>query len=281
MPTTTIDSQLMTEEQINRYISLIYDIAGIRISPQKRTMLSNRIRRRLKATGIVGFDEYLNKIKQLPDSDPEWDAFLQEVSTHETYLFRDEGQWDWFREEYLTGLQKEVRVNNHDRSLRIWSAACSTGDEAFTIATCIASTIHDHANWKIKIVGTDIGVQAVEEAQRAQFGERAMNLVPADLKRRYFEGPTKSKIWQAKPLLKNWTHFQQHNLLERLNEQSFDLVFLKNVLIYFDPPSKKRALAHVEAAMKSGALLVTAAAEGVAQHLQACDKVKPWLFQKR
>lgn len=279
--TATLENQQMSDEQIDGYTSLIYDIAGIRISAQKRTMLSNRVRRRLKATGIVDFDEYLRKLKTLPVSNPEWDAFLQEVSTHETYLFRDEQQWDWFRDEFLSNVVKEVRSKRRERNLRIWSAACSTGDEAFTIATCIASTIRDHNDWKIRIIGTDIGVQAVRDARQAEFGERAMKLVPADLQRRYFNGPSEAKKWQAKPLLTNWTEFRQHNLLSRLDEQPFDIIFLKNVLIYFDKQTKKQAVEHIERALKPGALLVTAAAEGVASHLQLCDKVKPWLFQKQ
>ncbi|MCG8450883.1 MAG: protein-glutamate O-methyltransferase CheR [Pirellulales bacterium] len=276
-----LENEPMSDDQINRYTALIYKMAGIRISPQKRAMLSNRIRRRLKATGIDCFDGYLEQLQQLPDRDPEWDAFLQEVSTHETFLFRDKGQWDWFRYDYLTNVVKQAHNGKREKKLRIWSAACSTGDEAFTIAACIAATIHDCAHWKIKILGTDIGVQAIESARRAEFGEQAMHLVPTGLKRRFFDGPSQDKTWRAKPELIDWTSFRQHNLLNKLCEEPFDVVFLKNVLIYFDQQAKKQALQHIERSLKPGALLVTTAAEGIVPHVEHCDKIKTWLHQKR
>ncbi|HUT14523.1 MAG TPA: CheR family methyltransferase, partial [Thermoguttaceae bacterium] len=107
----------------------IYDRTGIRVSPQKKTLLSNRLRRRLKQTGIEDFGEYYRHLKGLRPNDPEWDLLLQEITTHETYLFRDEAQWDWFRNTFLPQCASEVRSGTAQRSLRVWSAACSTGDE--------------------------------------------------------------------------------------------------------------------------------------------------------
>ena len=99
--TTSLLGDQVTDAQLAKYADLIYKVTGIRISPQKKSLLSNRIRRRLKATGIEGFDAYLNTICKLGANDDEWVAFVQEVTTHETYLFRDEVQWDWFRNTFL------------------------------------------------------------------------------------------------------------------------------------------------------------------------------------
>ena len=97
--TVTLPTEQVSDAQLGRYADLIYDRTGIRISPQKKTLLSNRLRRRLRATGIKGYDEYLKKLKSLPAEDAEWTAFLQEITTHESYLFRDISQWDWLRTE--------------------------------------------------------------------------------------------------------------------------------------------------------------------------------------
>ena len=91
----------LSSEQLTRFAELIYTVAGIKISPQKKTMLSNRLRRRLKANDMHDFDVYFNHLKGLSVDDPEWDAFLQEVSTHETFLFRDANHWTWFQTEFL------------------------------------------------------------------------------------------------------------------------------------------------------------------------------------
>ena len=168
----------LTEAQRKKYADLIYKKTGIRIPPQKKNLLSNRIRRRLKATGIEGFEKYLNTIRKLDVNDDEWIAFVQEITTHETYLFRDEVQWEWFRNTFLHDMASAVRRGERQRELRIWSAACSTGDECYTIAACIAAVLPNYSLWKIEILGTDIGIGALEKAERATFGERAMRLVP-------------------------------------------------------------------------------------------------------
>ena len=265
----------VTDNELARYAELIYERTGIRISPQKKTLLSNRLRRRLKETGVCGFAEYYNRLRRLRPNDPEWDAFLQEITTHETFLFRDEGQWEWFRKVYLPGCAAEARSGNRPRHLRIWSAACSTGDEAFTAACCIADCLPNHAQWQICILGTDIGTGAVEQAKTGLFGERAMRLVPETYKKRYFRKATPANAWQACPLLTQMVAFRQHNLLDRLSEAPFDLVFLKNVLIYFAPESKRRVMDNVRAAIRPGGLLVAGPAEGIGELVKDFVRLRP------
>jgi chemotaxis protein methyltransferase CheR len=270
----------VTDQELARYAELIYERTGIRISPQKKTLLSNRLRRRLRETGVQEFGQYYNHLRRLPPTDPEWDAFLQEITTHETFLFRDEGQWEWFRKEYLPGCAAEARTGSRQRQLRIWSAACSTGDEAFTIACCIADCLPNHAQWQIRILGTDIGTGAVEQAKRAAFGERAMRLVPDSYKRRFFRKAAADDQWQACPVLSRMVAFRQHNLLDRLRDGPFDLVFLKNVLIYFAPESKRRVMDNVRAAIRPGGLLVAGPAEGIGEMVKDFARLRPWLFQR-
>ncbi len=266
----------VTDDQMRRYAKMIYDVAGIEISPAKKQLLSNRIRRRLKETGIADFEAYFNFLKKLPTTHAEWDGFLQEVTTHETYLFRDESNWNWLRNTYLPELQKEARG-----TLRVWSAACSTGDEAYTIATCIADGLRNPAAWRVQILGTDIGVGAVQEANEAKFNQRAMRLVPDDLKRRYFTQVGGASLWEPNTKLRAMTKFRQHNLLDRLKEAPFNLVFLKNVLIYFNTDSKKRVMKNIEQAMKPGSYLVAGAAEGISELMDGFDRLHPWLYRRK
>ena len=189
----------VTDEQLARYADLIYRRTGIRVAPQKKTLLSNRVRRRLRETGIAGFDEYYEHLKRLTADDPEWDEFLQEITTHETYLFRDENHWEWFRGTYLPQCAAEARAGSRPCSLRIWSAASSTGDEAFTAACCIAACLPNFQQWQIRILGTDIGVGAVAQAKAARFSERAMRLVPEAYKGRFFSKDAQRKRVASPP----------------------------------------------------------------------------------
>jgi chemotaxis protein methyltransferase CheR len=243
-------------------------------------LLSNRLRRRLRDTGIEDFAGYYEHLKRLKDTDPEWDAFLQEITTHETYLFRDESQWKWFSNEFLAQHAAETRKGKEKRSLRIWSAACSTGDEPFTAACCIADKLINMADWHVAILGTDIGVGALSQAESGVFGERAMRLVPEDLKKRFFIKAQNANIWQARPALASMIRFKQHNLITPLKENPFDLVFLKNVLIYFDASSKRLVMNHVRAMIRPGGLLVAGAAEGITEIVKDFKRIQPWLYRK-
>jgi len=271
----------VTDSQLNRYADLIYTRTGIKVSPQKKTLLSNRLRRRLRSTGIKSFEEYFLHLKKMPSADPEWDAFIQEITTHETYLFRDETQWTWFRETYLAGLAaaQAQHTGLMKPALRIWSAACSTGDEAYTAACCVANAL-DLAKWQIRIFATDIGVEALRQAKTGVFGQRAMRLVPPDLHNRFFTKTPGVEAWHAAPVLGNMLTFRQHNLMEPLHEKQFDLVFLKNVLIYFNEQSKTVVLHHIRAAMRPGGLLMVGMAEGVSDLLRDLERVNHWLYRK-
>ncbi|MHB0959691.1 MAG: CheR family methyltransferase [Pirellulaceae bacterium] len=269
----------VSDDELARYAELIYERTGIRVSPQKKTLLSNRLRRRLRETGVRGFGDYYSLLRRLRPNDPEWDAFLQEITTHETFLFRDGGQWKWLRQKYLPGCAAEARAGIRPQSLRIWSAACSTGDEAFTAACCVADGLPNHTQWQIRIVGTDIGTGAVEQARSGLFGERAMKLVPESYKRRYFRKAAVPDQWQACPVLTRMVTFRQHNLLDPLRESPFDLVFLKNVLIYFAPDSKRRVLDHVRSVIRPGGLLVGGPTEGISDLVRDFVRLEPWLFQ--
>ena len=269
----------VTPVELERYARLIYEKTGIRVSPKKRTLLSNRLRRRARETGHTSFEAYYQHVRKLGPNEPEWDAFLQEITTHETFLFRDEGQWEWFEGEYLPQCAADARAGQRPRSLRIWSAAASTGDEAYTIACCIAASLVGYKQWEIEILGTDIGTDALAQAKRARFGPRAMRLVPESYKRRFFRHLPDEDMWEARPALCEMVEFKQHNLMDALAAKPFDLICLKNVLIYFDTQSKTKALKNVRAALKSDGILVAGGTEGVADLLRDFDRVQPWLFQ--
>ena len=283
MSSATAD-QLVSDSLLSRYAAMIYDLTGIRLSPQKKQLLANRLRRRLRETGIASFEDYYTHLKKLPPTHSEWEAFLQEITTHETYLFRDQPHWDWLQREFLPQMVSSARLGQHAKRLRFWSAACSTGDEAFSIASCLAAALPLRREWDIKILGTDIGAGAVAEAKEARFGSRAMRLVPPDFQGRFFQlqagANAQLNTWKAKPDLIGMTEFRTHNLMEPLREAPFDVVFLKNVLIYFDPPSKRKVVENVRKVMRPGSLLVAGAAEGVGDLMQGFERVKPWLFRR-
>jgi chemotaxis protein methyltransferase CheR len=277
---TLLTNLQVSDDLLSRYTTLIYDVTGIRMSPQKKTLLSNRVRRRLRETGIASFEQYYALLRRLKRNDPEWAAFLQEITTHETYLFRDEAHWNWLRTEYLPAINSAAKAGSRPRGLRVWSAACSTGDEAYTIAACIASDLPGFEQWQIKILGTDIGADTVKQASSATFGSRAMRLVPAEIRDRWFVQVRGAELWQPHSALRRMTTFRQHNLLEPLHEPAFDLIVLKNVLIYFDTASKQRVVENLRLLMRPGTMLIAGAAEGITDLVKDLRRSSPWLYAK-
>ncbi|MBA4016971.1 MAG: histidine kinase [Pirellula sp.] len=275
-------SQLQTDvtpQQLRRYAQLVYQKIGVTISEQKTTLLSNRLRRRLRATGLKCYDDYYELLCRTSTADAEWEAFLQEVTTHETFLFRDKTHWDWIHGVFLPELMAQVRAGKRRPTLRVWSAACSTGDEATSVACCAADKLSPLANWKVEIVGTDVGCGAVAAAQRGEFSERAVRLVPESMRKRFFEHAPGSPIWSSKPVLRDMLRFTTHNLLEPSREAPFDLVLLKNVLIYFDAASKKKVLDQVRRVIRPGGVLITGAAEGVSELVRDLETTHGWLHR--
>ncbi len=267
----------VTPQQLQRYAALVYDKIGISISPQKITLLSNRLRRCLRATGVDSYDDYYDRLCNSSVSGPDWERFLQEVTTHETYLFRDQKNWDWLCNSFVPELVRESTGGKRRKSVRVWSAACSTGDEAYTIAACLADRLPSLADWEVSILGTDVGADAVAQASNPQFSERAMRLVPETYRRRFFEKSAGANVWMPKPVLREMTRFETHNLLMPLKQSPFDLIVLKNVLIYFDAASKKKVVEQVRRLMRPGSVLISGAAEGVTELLKGLDSIHGWL----
>ncbi|HBO44784.1 MAG TPA: histidine kinase [Planctomycetaceae bacterium] len=269
----------VSDAQLARYATVIRERTGIHVSHQKKLLLSNRLRRRLSETGIASFDAYYRHLSAIPSHDAEWDKFFQAITTHETYLFRDDNHWKWFSDVFLRDHVAARRASGTTRCLRVWSAACSTGDEAYTIACCVAANHAFPSPRHVDILGTDIAAGEIERAKQGLFGPRAMRLVPKEYLR-YFEKDEHTGNWAARPILRRQVRFECHNLMHRLTAMPFDVVFLKNVLIYFDIESKRRALSNIAPLVRPGGFLVAGAAEGVAGATDAFRRVEPWLYQR-
>ncbi len=196
----------MTDFQLARYAELIYARTGIRVSPQKRALLSNRVRRRLRAAGIEGFEEYYRHLRQLSPRDDEWDAFLQEITTHETYLFRDQTQWDWFLAAFLPARAERGRPGGwHTCESGRPRAAPETRRLPRPAASQHACRIWP--NGKFRSSEPTLAAGRFEQAQAASFGERAMRLVPDPYRRLYFTKAKNADLWHAKPVLTEMVQF--------------------------------------------------------------------------
>lgn len=264
--------------QFDRFRDFIYVKSGIRIPDNKLSLLSNRIRRRLKAGGFTDFDTYYRHLT-VADGRGELEHFLDSITTNETFFFRTEHHFNWLKGEFLNHVVAQVRRGERSRSLRIWSAACATGAEPYTIAICMWENTHRLRDWSVTIVGTDISEAALQMAREGVFKPRAVEAVRQRQLRRCFT-PSGDGCWQIRPELKQLVEFEYHNLMAPMGQIPFDCVFIRNVLIYFDRASKRTVVSNLIDAMVPGGFLLVGPSEGIYDMLEPLERLQPFLYRK-
>jgi chemotaxis protein methyltransferase CheR len=269
----------LTEDEFQKFRDFTYRVAGIQIPPTKRVLVSNRVRRRLRATGIEAFAAYFAFLNS-PAGKDELPQFLDEITTNETYFFRDTQHYDWFGDTFLPEVVSQARHHKHAKSLRVWSAACSTGEEVYSLAIKIQQRKGLLAGWKVNLLGTDISGAALGAARVASYDARALRLVSELDKTAHFDADPAQSRWTVKPELRAMATWKCHNLLKPLKEELFDCILIKNVLIYFDPVSKRKVVDNLLNALAPGGYLVVGPTEGIYGMLGSLKKTMTWLYQK-
>jgi chemotaxis protein methyltransferase CheR len=269
----------LTQEEYEKFCAKIYEVSGIRIPGTKKVMISNRLRRRLRATGITGFTEYYRHLIS-PAGTGEMPLFLNEITTNETYFYRDIHQFDWLNESFFPEIAEEGRLRKRPKKLRIWSAASSTGEELYSIAMRLAPLRSQFAGWTTTLLGTDLSVAALDAARAGSYDERAVRLVSQPERQRFFDFDPQTSRHTVKDELRSMTVWKSHNLLQPLKEEPFDCIFIKNVLIYFDAESKRVVTRHLINSVARGGYLVVGPTEGIYNMLEPLEKRKPWLYQR-
>jgi len=270
-----MDRDLLPEE-FQRFHDLIYRTAGIHYPAEKVSLLSNRIRKRLHATRTRSYSDYL-ALLQSGRSGAELQAFLDSVTTNETYFFRCQRHWAFFRE---WAQQRAQDPAARREGFRIWSAAASNGAEAYTIAIVLHQVLGpDFGGSRVEVLGTDLSAQVLDEARAARYRPYATAQTPPPVLQQYFTKAASDQL-QFDPRLAKVVRFQRHNLMDPLAAAPFDFVFLRNVMIYFDGPSKQRVLRHAFEVTKPGAYLVVGESESLMNVEQPFVYRKPSIFQK-
>ena len=267
----------LTARQFLRFQELIYSITGIRLPESKTVLLSNRLRRRAKAVDLSSFDDYFRLVDE-DRSGPEFTEFLNAVTTNETFFFRTEKHFEWFQDDFINERLQLARKGGA-KSLRVWSAACSTGEEPYSLAICIARNLLRLRGWNLEIVGTDLSEDVLQSAREGTYGKRSIEGVPDGQRRRYFTQPAE-ELWKVRSSLKELVTFQPHNLMTPMRLPPFDCIFIRNVLIYFDRESKQQVVEHLVNALAPNGYLVVGPSEGIYDMLGALKKHSTFLYQK-
>ena len=274
-----MELEQLSKPQFDRFRALIYDKSGIRIDEKKVSLLSNRLRRRLKAGHFSDFGAYYRFLTSSKGAE-EIEHFIDAITTNETFFFRTPDHFDWLKGTFVTNAILAERKQDKNRELRIWSAGCATGAEPYTIAICLAENQFRLRDWNLSILGTDISEEALRQARLGTFNQRAVEGVSSSQLRRYFHQIPETNNWRIRPQIQSMVDFRQHNLMEPIGPFHFDCIFIRNVLIYFDHASKQTVVDRLLHALAPDGYLVVGPSEGIYDMLSPLKKHSTFLYQK-
>jgi chemotaxis protein methyltransferase CheR len=245
----------LTEQEFDKFAKLIYEESGIFLKSVKITLLSNRLRKRLIALKLNSYSEYFTYIQSLTNRSKEIEALLDVVSTNETYFFRNEKQFEALQIQCLPDI---VNKKHKEKKLRIWSAGCSTGEEPYTIGICIFELMPQFRDWHIEIIATDIAASVLDFAKKGEYSGRRIDKVRPDLLKKYFNNNNlHPEYYTIKDEIKNIINFKMLNLFKDPYPLDLDIIFCRNVMIYFDKEHQKKLLAgFYKSISKSGYLFL-------------------------
>lgn len=246
MTNTSGKQAAMTDAQFTALAKIVYDKSGIHFPVSKKYVLESRLERRLAELEIETYDQYIALLSIGPYQADEFQEMFNRITINETSFFRNEPQLEVFEKKTLVEL---VEARRDVKRLRIWSAACSSGEEPFTLAILVHRALGVRLmDWKIEIVGTDISEKALETARAAKYTEYAIRCTPGPVKGRYFRsdgaGPA-GPVWSLDPAVRSMVSFDTLNLKDRLAARRlgrFDAIFCRNAMIYFDEAMKTQVV---------------------------------------
>ena len=266
--------QNLSDNTFRRITDLMYSAIGLSFTDNKKPLIASRLSPRIQRLGLDGFEDYLALISAEDDAG-EFQMAVDLLTTNETYFFREPGHYD---------LLAQDLARHKPQQLAVWSAASSFGDEAYSTAMLLSDLQQQGrigSQWSI--LGTDISDRVLRTAMEAVYpAERLRNVTPERLRRHCLRGDGASEgMVQIQPKLRERVKFGQLNLCQPIEDIGpFDVIFLRNVLIYFDPPTKRAVVDRVLTQLRPGGLFFIGTAEGRVPCDTPLQTLAPGAFRK-
>ncbi len=260
----------LKDDEFAHFQQMIHRIAGISMSPAKKALVAGRLAKRLRHHGLDDYGDYFQLLSQHRE---ELQVAVDLLTTNETYFFREPRHFDFLRDQVLSRHPRE-------RGFRVWSAACSSGEEPYTLAMVLADRLGD-SSWEV--FASDISTQVLEKARLGRYPmERARGMPPAFLRTHCLKGvgSMEGQIL-VDPALRNRVHFAQINLNEPLPDVGeFDAIFLRNVMIYFQADTKRQVVARLLAKLRRGGVLFVGHSESLNGLADGLECLAPSVYRK-
>ncbi|MEI7816900.1 MAG: protein-glutamate O-methyltransferase [Desulfuromonadales bacterium] len=248
----------LSDREFHRFSGFIYDHTGIKMPPAKKTMLEARLQKRLKANAIASFEEYSDFVFSPEGRSTELIHLIDVVTTNKTDFFREPAHFEFMVKTALPTIL-ESRGDVLRDPIRIWSAGCSTGEEPYTLAMVLSEFAVGRPDFRASITASDICTQVLQTAKAAIYPEERTDPIPLNLKKKYLmrsREKTRSLVRIA-PQLRSLVNFRRINFMDDdlgITEK-MDIIFCRNVVIYFDKPTQQTLMRKFHKQLKPGGYL--------------------------
>ncbi|MCD1627263.1 methyltransferase domain-containing protein [Seohaeicola saemankumensis] len=279
----TKQQAVLSSETNARFRAAVQRLSGIILPDSKVAMVEQRLRRRVLDTGQKDMEAYLQALMAGRLGAAEMEMAIDLITTNTTSFFRENAHFDYLRDILLPQM-----VTGHNGSaprLKLWSAACSEGAEAFTLAMVMAQAQRSGLRFDWAVLGTDISRSMVEKARAAIYAADQVSALNTDLLTRYIMAavnPAEKEQVRIVPELRQKVRFRQMNLMDPSYpiDRDIDVIFLRNVLIYFNAEDRAHVVRRLQSHLRPGGYLFVGHSEGMSVKADGMERIRPTIFRK-
>lgn len=273
--------RVLSDQLFERFSRLVYRECGINLHSGKRELLQARLNKRLRATGLTSYREYYDYVTSA-NNENEILHLLDSISTNLTYFFREPKHFEFLERTALPELILNKR-NERSGRIRIWSAGCSTGEEAYSLAMSVLEHLNGQVKWDFKILATDISTRVLDRAIRGRYPKEKVEKVPKALQNLYFQtlSSVEGEFLEVAPVLKRIVTFRRLNLKDDYPFSGpFDFIFCRNVMIYFDKETQQELVGKMAGYLSPGGYLMVGHSESLTGLAHQLVYVQPSVYRK-
>ena len=255
--------ELIEDTAFQRIASLAYERWGLNITEQKRELVTARMSKLLRKTPFDSADAFLDHLTRRDATEEELLEFFDMLSTNVTSFFRERAHFDYLEREFYTPLARGT-MTTPGKKLRLWSAACSTGMEPYTMAIHASECLGGLDGWDFKILATDLSNSAIRAAREAEYEQRSLAQMSPELVEKYFEPGSRPGLFRVVPEITERVSIGRLNLHDPWPFSGpFDIVFCRNVMIYFDQPTRQTLVDRIHDIVRPGGVFAVGSAESL------------------
>lgn len=270
----------LSDREFDRISTFVYAQCGINLSKPKKVLVESRLQKRLSALKMGSFSAYCDHVMSKAGEKEELVHLIDAISTNKTDFFREPVHFDFLENEVIP----RFMARREDRTFKVWSSACSSGEEPYTTAMVLEECALRHAGLRYMITASDISTRVLERAVKGIYEERVAAAIPMNLRRRYLlrSKNQDSPTVRIDPSLRCKVQFKRINLTEDVIEvePDFDIIFCRNVLIYFDRKTQEQVVRKLVSKLRPGGYLFIGHSESIYHMSLSLQQVKPTIFRR-